>query len=53
MSFMDGANEGDDEPAALDDTVLSLTRLSKNVTLEPGPKPSHQRLVFADPVAFR
>lgn len=53
MSFVDGMNEGGPPPLEENDTLPSPVDSSTAATQEPESQPSHQRLVFADPAAFR
>lgn len=53
MTFADGRDELGDTSVGEDDLQLSPAVPSRETTLDPGPQLSHQRLVFADPSAFR
>lgn len=53
MTFTDAREELGETSVGEDDLQLSPVVLSRVPTLDPGPQPSHQRLVFADPSAFR
>lgn len=53
MSFVDGINESGERPREESDTQQSPVESSTAATLEPESQPSHRRLVFADPAAFR
>lgn len=53
MTFADGRDELGETSVGEDDLQLSPAVPSRAPTLDPGPQPSHQRLVFADPSAFR
>ena len=53
MSLMNGGNESKDALVGEDDTQPSPVESSTTTPHEPKSQPSHQRLVFADPAAFR
>ncbi len=53
MSLIDGGKDWEKNTVGEDDTQPSPIELSRAPTLNLGPQTSHQRLVFADPVAFR
>lgn len=55
MTFADGRDELGETSVGEDDLQLSPAVPSRSPNLDPAPAPqlSHQRLVFADPSAFR
>lgn len=53
MSFLDGMNRGGPPPMEENGTLPSPVDSSTAATQKPESQPQHQRLVFADPAAFR
>lgn len=54
MTLVESSEEVGEISVIEDDLQSSPVMLSSRApTLDPGPQPSHQRLVFADPSAFR
>lgn len=53
MNFTDGRDELGETSVGEDDLQLSPAVQSRAPNLDPEPQLSHQRLVFADPSAFR
>lgn len=53
MTFTHGREERGEPSVGEDDLQSSPVVPSRAPSLYPGPQPSHQRLVFADPSAFR
>lgn len=53
MSLMEDGNESREALVGADDTQPAPVESSTSAPHRPGSQPSHQRLVFADPAAFR